>query len=223
MFEMVLQAAIRQKADTILIDALSGRPQVRLRLEGRFQELTGVGDDESFRRLIAQARRCAGLSTVAGLPLGGSGSFLRLYRRGHLVNAGWRKENGKDLFAFNEISRRNRAVRFDLESIPIPGNEAVKISLRAERPVENTRFDLGFSAAAEQKYIEAVRSRSGIVLLTGPCNAGKSTATYRALSLLRDEGRKIITRGMADRMDVAGNQPILGPGRQGLARFRLPA
>lgn len=193
MFEMVLQAAIRQKADAILIDALSGRPQVRLRLEGKFQELTGLGDDESYRRLIAQAKRSAGLSTVAALPLGGSGSFLRLYRRGHLVNAGWRKENGKDLFAFNEISRRNRAVRFDLKSIPIPGNEAVKISLRAERPVESTRFDLGFSAAAERKYIEAVRSRSGIVLLTGPCNAGKSTATYRALSLLRDEGRKIIT------------------------------
>jgi type II secretory ATPase GspE/PulE/Tfp pilus assembly ATPase PilB-like protein len=31
------------------------------------------------------------------------------------------------------------------------------------------------------------------VLLTGPCNSGKSTATYRALSLLRDEGRKIFT------------------------------
>ena len=38
-----------------------------------------------------------------------------------------------------------------------------------------------------------MRSRSGIVLLTGPCNAGKSTATYSALALLRDEGRKIIT------------------------------
>ena len=100
---------------------------------------------------------------------------------------------GRDRFAFDEISRRNRAVRFDLESIPIPGSEALKISLRPEKPPENTRFDLGFAAAAEQKYIEAVRSRSGIILLTGPCNSGKSTATYRALALLRDEGRKVIT------------------------------
>ncbi|HSQ34532.1 MAG TPA: ATPase, T2SS/T4P/T4SS family [Candidatus Binatia bacterium] len=193
LFEIVLQAAIRQKADTILIDAISGRPQVRLRLEGRFQELTGVGDAESFRRLVAQARRCAGLPAAAGTAQGDSGSFLRLYRRGHLVNAGWREENGEDRFAFNEISRRGRAVRFDLESIPIPGSDAVKISLRPEKPLENTRFDLGFSAAAEQKYIEAVRSHRGIVLLTGPCNSGKSTATYRALTLLRDEGRKVIT------------------------------
>ncbi len=29
--------------------------------------------------------------------------------------------------------------------------------------------------------------------MTGPCNSGKSTATIHALSLLRDEGRKIIT------------------------------
>ena len=31
------------------------------------------------------------------------------------------------------------------------------------------------------------------MLLTGPCNAGKSTATYSALSLLRDQGRMIVT------------------------------
>ena len=158
---MVLQAAIRQKADTILIDALSGRPQVRLRVDGQFQELTGVGDAESYRRLVAQAKRSAGLPAQTATATGGSGSFrLRLYRRGHLVNAGWRKENGEDPFAFDEISRRNRAVRFDLESIPIPGSEALKISLRPEKPSENTRFDLGFAAAAEQKYIDAVRSRS---------------------------------------------------------------
>ncbi len=192
-FEMILEAAIRQKADTILIDTISGRPQVRLRLEGHFQEWTGVGDMESFRRLVAQARSCAGLSSAEASVPGCRGSFLRLYRRGHLVSAGWRYEGGADCFAFNEISRRSRAVRFDLESIPIPGSEALKISLRPEVPTESTRFDLGFSAAAERKYIEAVHARNGIVLLTGPCNSGKSTATYQVLSLLRDEGRKIIT------------------------------
>jgi type II secretory ATPase GspE/PulE/Tfp pilus assembly ATPase PilB-like protein len=193
LFEDVLQAAIRQKAEAILIDSLSGRPQVRLRLEGNYQELTGVGDAESFRRLAAQARSCAGLSTVEASSPGSRGSFLRLYRRGHLRNAGLRVENGEISYAFQETSRRNRAVRFDLESFPAPGGEALRISLRPEVPAESTCFDLGFAAAAERKYIEAVHEHSGIVLLTGPCNAGKSTATYRALSLLRDEGRKVVT------------------------------
>jgi type II secretory ATPase GspE/PulE/Tfp pilus assembly ATPase PilB-like protein len=193
LFEMVLQAAIRQKADAILIDAISGRPQVRLRLDGKFQELTGVGDAESYRRLVAQARCSAGLPAKPDSSSSGHGSFLRLYRHGHLRSAGYRVAAGEVSFAFQEVSRRNRAVRFDLESIPTPDNEIVKISLRPEKPMEKTRFDLGFAAAAEQKYIEAVRSASGIVLLTGPCHAGKSTATYRALALLRDEGRKIVT------------------------------
>jgi type IV pilus assembly protein PilB len=193
LFEMILQAAIRQKADAILIDAISGRPKVRLRLEGRFQELTGVGDMESYRRLVSQARRSAGMPVRSDSSPGGRGTFHRLYRRGHLRNAGLRAEAGEVSFAFQEVSRRGRAVRFDLESIPIPGNEALQISLHAERPMENTHFNLGFAAAAEQKYIAAVHSRSGIVLLTGPCNSGKSTATYSALALLRDEGRKIIT------------------------------
>lgn len=193
LFEAVLQAAIRQKADAILIDAISGRPKVRLRLEGQFQELTGVGDADSYRRLVAQARRSAGLPAADDSSTGDRGYFLRLYRHGHLRDAGLRVENGDFSYAFQEISRRNRAVRFELESLRAPGGEALKISLQPEMPVEGTRFDLGFAAASERKYIEAVRSRSGIVLLTGPCNSGKSTATYRALALLRDQGRKIVT------------------------------
>jgi type II secretory ATPase GspE/PulE/Tfp pilus assembly ATPase PilB-like protein len=193
MFEWILQAAISQKAGAILIDSLSGRPQVRLSLEGGFQELTGIGDGESYRRLVSFAKDCAGLPAASALAAGGRGSFHRLYRRGHLRNAGSRVVNGEISYAFDEISRRNRAVRFDLESYPGPGGETLKIILRQELTEESTRFDLGFAAAAEQKYIKAVRSRSGIILLTGPCNSGKSTATYRALALLRDEGRKVVT------------------------------
>ncbi len=193
LFEDILQAAMRQKADVILIDALSGRPKVRLRLEGKFEELTGVGDEKSFWRLIAQARSCAGLPAAEASAPGGRGSFLRIYRRGHLRGAGCRVENGEISFAFQETSRKNRAVRFDLESFPAPGGESLKISLKPAMPVEDTRFGLGFAAAEEEKYIRAARLRSGIVLLTGPCNAGKSTATYRALALLRDQGRKIVT------------------------------
>lgn len=191
LFEDILQAAIRQKAESVLIDSLSGRPQVRLRLEGKYQELTGVGDAESFRRLVAQARACAGLAR-APAP-GGTGSFLRLYRKGHLRAVGVQSGGEELAWAFDEYSRRNRAVHFDLESFPAPGGEALRISMHPQISMENTRFNLGFAAAAERKYVAAVRSRSGIVLLTGPCNSGKSTATTRVLSLLRDEGRRIVT------------------------------
>ena len=193
LFEAVLQAAIRQKADTILLDAISGRPKVRLRLDGQFQELTGVGRRAFLPAALAQARRCAGLAAAGDSSTVAVGSFLRLYHRGHLSNAQWRLEDKESSFSFYEVSRRNRAFRFDLESFPSPHGEALKISLKPEMSAENTHFDLGFAAASEGKYIEAVRSRSGIVLLTGPCNSGKSTATYRALALLRDQGRKIIT------------------------------
>jgi type II secretory ATPase GspE/PulE/Tfp pilus assembly ATPase PilB-like protein len=193
LLESILQAAIRQRADTLLIDSLSGRPQVRLRLEGKYQELTGVGDAESFRRLVAAARSCAGLPVAPTASPGGRGSFHRLYGKGHLRSGRWKIEGGENLFSYYDVPRRNRAVCFNLESFPAPGGEALRISLHPEIPMESTRFNLGFAATAERKYIEAVRARSGIVLLTGPCNSGKSTATYRALSLLRDEGRKIVT------------------------------
>lgn len=189
LLEDILQAAIRQKADAILIDRLSGRPQVRLQVDGRYQELTGIGDEGSFLRIIAQARSCAGLAAGPG----GNGSFSRLYRKPHLETGKWRRGDGEDSFSYYERSRKGRAVRFDLESYPAPGGEALKISLRPEVPATATRFNLGFAAAAEETFIRVSHSRSGIVLLTGPCNSGKSTATYNVLSILRDEGRRIIT------------------------------
>ncbi|MBN2346782.1 MAG: Flp pilus assembly complex ATPase component TadA [Candidatus Aminicenantes bacterium] len=193
LLEDVLQAAIRQKAEAILIDALAGRPQVRLRGEGGYEELTGIGDKESFRRLVAEARSCAGLDPQPAAATTERGSFLRLYRKPHLRNAEWMREDGESSFSFIERRRKNRAVRFDLEAYPAPGGEALKISLRPEMEAEDTRFDLGFAREAEGRFIRAARSRSGIVLLTGPCNSGKSTATYNVLALLRDEGRRIVT------------------------------
>jgi type II secretory ATPase GspE/PulE/Tfp pilus assembly ATPase PilB-like protein len=193
LFETILQAAVSQKADTILIDDISGRPKARLRTDGHFQELTGIGDPLSFRRLVAQAKCCAGLPTSRPSLPAGRGSFYRFNRHGHLRNSHWRIDAGESRFAFQEIARRDRAVRFDLELFSPPGRDIVKIAVKPARPAEKTQFDLGFEAAAEDRFIQAVRSRSGIVLLTGPCNSGKSTATYRALSLLRDAGKKVIT------------------------------
>jgi type II secretory ATPase GspE/PulE/Tfp pilus assembly ATPase PilB-like protein len=192
LLEDILQAAIRQKADAILIDRLSGRPQVRLQVEGRYQELTGIGDEGSFLRIIEQARASAGLPS-AEVSLRGGGSFLRLYRKPHLETEKWRREDGESSFSYYERARKNRAVRFDLEAYPAPGGEALKITLRPATAAEKTRFNLGFASEAEDKFVRAARSRSGIVLLTGPCNSGKSTATYHLLSLLRDEGRRIVT------------------------------
>ena len=192
LLEEILQAAIRQKADAVLIDRLSGRPQVRLSVESRYQELTGLGDEESFRRLVAAARSCAGLDSLPA-PAAERSSFQRLYRKPHLETGQWRREEGEDSFSYYERQRKNRAVRFDLESYPAPGGEALRITLRPEIAPESTNFDLGFAREAEGKFIRAARSRSGIVLLTGPCHSGKSTATHNVLSLLRDEGRRIVT------------------------------
>jgi len=107
-------------------------------------------------------------------------------------------------------------VRFDLESYPAPAGEALKISLRPEVPATASRFNLGFAAAAEDTFIRVSRSRSGIVLLTGPCNSGKSTATYNVLSILRDEGRRIATVEWPREAKLKGvMQYDLGDGQRG--------
>ncbi len=218
LLEDILQAAIRQKADAILIDRLSGRPQVRLRTDGCYQELTGVGDRESFHRLAAAARSCAGLSG-AEVSLRAGGSFLRLYRKPHLDTDKWGRQDGEDVFSYRERARRNRVIRFDLESYPAPGGEALKISLHPATAAEETRFNLGFASEAEDKFVRAAHLRSGIVLLTGPCNSGKSTATYRLLSLLRDEGRRIATVEWPTEWTLRGvEQHDLGDGQDAYDR-----
>ena len=208
LFEDVLQAAIRQKADAILIDSLSGRPQVRLRVEGKYQELTGVGDEESFRRLVAQARSCAGLPRVLRSP-GGRGSFLRLYRKGHLQNAvGVRDDGEESPWLLTSIRGATAPCASISNRFPPRAAKRSRYPCGQRCPSSDTRFDLGFAAEAEEKFIRAARSRSGIVLLTGPCNCGKVDRHLPRPGAPARRGAEDHHRGMADRVEADGDHAV---------------
>lgn len=53
--------------------------------------------------------------------------------------------------------------------------------------------DLGFSAANEKIFLKMISATSGMVILTGPMNSGKSTTLYAALRELNQPARSIMT------------------------------
>ena len=53
--------------------------------------------------------------------------------------------------------------------------------------------NLGFEEDTKEKFLEAIRSSHGIVLVTGPTGAGKTTTLYSALRVLNSKEVKIIT------------------------------
>jgi type IV pilus assembly protein PilB len=191
LFDTILAAAITQKADTILIEPMTGRGKVRLRVDGCWQELTGLSDPGTYERLVALARSHAGLAETAAPAFPEQGHFKRMNRDPQLRNERWRVAD--DSFAFWEEARCGRIVHFDLDAFPSPGGQALSIAVHRQQPSETSRFDLGFEPGAEQLFIRAVSAASGLLLFSGPCHAGKSTATYAALRLLRGLGKRIAT------------------------------
>ncbi len=84
-------------------------------------------------------------------------------------------------------------VEMRVASIPANGAESLTIRLLdAERELHNLS-DLGFTPANEKFFRQAIAEMSGMIILTGPMNSGKSTTLYAALRELNQPSRSIMT------------------------------
>ena len=77
----------------------------------------------------------------------------------------------------------------------IPANDAENLTIRvldSSRQLHNLS-DLGFTPKNEKIFRKAIAEMSGMIILTGPMNSGKSTTLYAALRELNQPSRSIMT------------------------------
>ena len=84
-------------------------------------------------------------------------------------------------------------VEMRVASMPSFGAESVTIRLLDSSLELNTLHDLGFAAANEKIFRQMISAASGMIILTGPMNSGKSTTLYAALRELNKPSRSIMT------------------------------
>ncbi|WP_300540884.1 GspE/PulE family protein [Maricaulis sp.] len=83
----------------------------------------------------------------------------------------------------------------DLRVSSLPGawGESLVLRLLRKRQELPSLDGLGLMGAQRQVFNRVIREPNGVILVTGPTGSGKSTTLYRALELVNDGQRKIIT------------------------------
>ncbi len=86
-----------------------------------------------------------------------------------------------------------RALDIRVSTLPASGGERVVLRILDQSAVALDLDDLGLDPATHASLKEALSAPNGILLVTGPTGAGKTTTLYAALRLLNDGRRNILT------------------------------
>lgn len=87
----------------------------------------------------------------------------------------------------------NKEIDLRVSIIPVAFGEKCVMRILDSTSIKINLEELGFEQADLDKYIKAVKSPHGIILVTGPTGSGKSTTLYATLNLLNKISVNIIT------------------------------
>src|SRR5687768_8661053 len=91
------------------------------------------------------------------------------------------------------IVAEGREIDLRVSSMPTLLGEKMVLRILDKANLRVRMEDLGFRAAALERFQRMLRQPHGLVLVTGPTGSGKTTTLYSALDLLRSPERNIIT------------------------------
>jgi general secretion pathway protein E len=92
-----------------------------------------------------------------------------------------------------KLNVRGREIDLRVATAPVANGEAIAIRVLDRETVRLDLTELGFGEALLGGFRKALLRPNGIILVTGPTGAGKSTTLYAALNTLNTVGRKIVT------------------------------
>lgn len=163
--EIILSAALKNKASDIHFEPEKSEYVLRLRLDGVLHTFAQLKPEER-KSIESRIKLLSGLKlNVDNVPQDGRFSF---------------KAGGKDI---------------DVRVSMLPSNYGYSIVMRllGTGNVNLQLDDLGFVGIARQRVENAISQPQGMILTTGPTGSGKTTTLYTFLSGLNDGESKIIT------------------------------
>lgn len=162
----ILDAALAEEATDIHLEPLDGRLRIRLRVDGLLRERPVQLPAELAPVVIARLKVMAGIDTA---------------KRN-------RPQDGQLSYAY-----AGRSVDMRAAVLPVVDGErmVVRIMDAADRFLGCA--ELGFSPENLVQFERLIRRPTGLLLLCGPMNSGKTTTLYAALSALSDPSCNIMT------------------------------
>jgi type IV pilus assembly protein PilB len=157
---------------------------------GVYQKASGVHFEPHETGLIVKYRIGSTLKTQKIIPKPIHGKLIERIKYVSHLNAAEGKipQNGRFQMQVDHVQLDIR-----VSTLPALNGEFVFLQLMDESEALLAVSELDFSEANLQKYENAIQRASGMILVSGPTNSGKTTLLYSTLQHLKDENLKIIT------------------------------
>ena len=163
---IILDTALEEEATDIHLEPMGGRLRIRMRVDGLLQENPVQFPAELAPVIIARLKVMAGIDTA---------------KRN-------RPQDGQIRYVHG-----GRTIDMRAAVLPVVDGErmVVRIMDAAERFLGCA--ELGFTPRNQEIFEQLIRRPTGLLLLCGPMNSGKTTTRYAALSALNDPSCHIMT------------------------------
>ena len=166
MANRLLEYAVSLHASDIHMEPRKDGIRIRYRIDGMLRECHAPLPIKLHSLLTAR------LKIMAGMDI----NERRRPLDGHIV---WR--------------RKGKKTDFRVASMPVRNGETLSIRILDEEVMQRSIGELGMTMKNESLFRRLVHAPSGMLIVTGPMNSGKSTTLYAALRELNTEGRHIMT------------------------------
>ena len=161
----LIAEAARVSASDIHVEPFEDRVSVRLRVDGVLQETVSLSPRVAAP-LVSRIKVMARLDIAE----------KRIPQDGRLT-----------------INLGGKGIDVRVSTLPSRYGERVVLRLLDKESARFTLDQLGMAPAALADFRKAIGQPNGIVLVTGPTGAGKTTTLYAGLNLLNDQSRNILT------------------------------
>ena len=166
LIDLILHNAVDMRATDIHIEPMKDRLRIRYRLDGMLTELHRPLDPAIIPTFISRVKIMSAMDTTKShVPLDGRIDFVH---------------NGR---------------KIDMRSASMPTAHGETLVIRLMDVDENLKTigELGMSLRTEKTFRRLIGSPSGMLVVAGPMNSGKSTSLYAALRELNKSERNIMT------------------------------
>ncbi len=174
--DMILLEAVNRRASDVHIEAFEKEVAIRYRIDGRCYHV--AKPPKSLAMAIASR-----IKVLANLDV----AELRLPQDGRLL-----------------LTLEKRQIDLRVSTLPTMYGESIVLRVLDRGALTLTLTQLGMDEAIQQSIESLIALPHGLLLVTGPTGAGKTTTLYSCLSKLNQPQVKLITTEDPVEYDIAG-------------------
>lgn len=165
LIDVILNACIKNRASDVHIEPTEKNCVVRTRIDGKLIEIF-IFEKDIYPPLASRLKLLANLDIAE-------------------------KRKPQDGRFSTMVS--SREYDFRISTLPILYGESIVMRVLDKQKALVRLEDAGMDSVSYQKFLKALKTPYGIILVTGPTGSGKTTTLYGALNELRNVEDKVIT------------------------------